>query len=146
MLADGAKHNQQGRVDEHGAFRHRLVDHCPVGGAAFLLFAHFHVLGSPVPEFTPDFKDESCGEYGRRKWYDYHMFWAQSIESEMCYDSAYLIAHVISLSVATDFISLCSRSPNEAQKNPQDEPSVHLQGHSRRQILCCHHCSFARSH
>jgi hypothetical protein len=90
VLADGAKHNQQGRVDKHGALCHCFVDHCEVGPFACLLFLHFHVLGLPVPNFAPDFDDNSCGECGRHQWYNYHMFWAQSIESEMCYDSVYL--------------------------------------------------------
>ncbi|KAL6300578.1 hypothetical protein BKA93DRAFT_829023 [Sparassis latifolia] len=37
-LADNAKHNQQGRLDEHGAIRHREVELCPVGGLALLFF------------------------------------------------------------------------------------------------------------
>jgi hypothetical protein len=48
------------------------------------------MFGLPVPNFAPNFDDNSCGEFGHRQWYDYHMFWAQSIESEMCYDSVYL--------------------------------------------------------
>ena len=89
MLADNAKHNKHGHVDEHGAFRHRIVDICPVGGMAMLMFAHFHVLGSPVPKFEPDFGDTLSGEYGRRDWYGYHCFWGSSIETEMSYDSEY---------------------------------------------------------
>jgi hypothetical protein len=114
VLADGAKHNQQGRVDEHGALRHRFVDHCAVGAFALLLFSHFHVLGLPVPNFAPDFDDDSCGEFGRRQWYDYHMFWAQSIESEMCYDSVYLMSNYW----LPPSSLLFRRPPNKAQKNP----------------------------
>lgn len=74
-LADNAKHNQTGRVDEHGALRHRLPELCGVGALALLFFAHFHVLGQPVPEFSPDFNEPDCGQYGVRAWYKYHVFW-----------------------------------------------------------------------
>jgi hypothetical protein len=80
-LADNAKHNQTGRTDEHGALRHRKVELCPVGAVAFLFFTHFHVLGSPVPSFEPDFTTE----YGRHEWYEYHVFYTTSVRSEMTY-------------------------------------------------------------
>jgi hypothetical protein len=40
-LAGNVKHNQTGRTDEYGAFRHRKVELCPVGALAFLFFAYF---------------------------------------------------------------------------------------------------------
>lgn len=89
MQADNVKHNQQGRVDEHGAFRHRLPEICPVGALAMLFFAYFHILDNPPPDFSPNFNDASSGEYGYRTWYGHHVFWAKSVQEEMSYDSEY---------------------------------------------------------
>jgi hypothetical protein len=87
-LADNAKHNQQGRVDEHGALRHRLVELCPVGAIARLFFAFFHVMKRPPPSFIPSFTTDGYGEYGYREWYDYHVFAIkEDVKSEMTYDS-----------------------------------------------------------
>src|SRR5262245_52643368 len=74
-LADNAKHNQTGRVDEHGALRHRLPELCGVGALAMLFFAMFHILDHPLPDFSPDFAAQDCGQYGVRPWYQYHVFW-----------------------------------------------------------------------
>lgn len=89
MLADNAKHNQDGRIDEHGALRHRRVELCAIGGLAMLFFAHFHILAMPVPDFEPDFSTPGFGEYGRRDWYGYHVFWTKSLSEEMSYDSVF---------------------------------------------------------
>lgn len=87
MLADNAKHNQEGRVEEHGAFRHRITSLCPVGALAMMFFAYFHVQQKSPPDFAPDFSDERFGEYGRRDWHSYRIFWASDITKEMSYDS-----------------------------------------------------------
>jgi hypothetical protein len=90
-LADNAKHNQQGRVDEHGALRHCLVELCPVGAMSRLFFAFFHITKRPLPNFAPDFATDGYGEYGYREWYDYHVFAAgcgkEDVKSQMSYDS-----------------------------------------------------------
>lgn len=86
-LADNAKHNQTGRTDEHGALRHRQVELCAVGGLAMLFFAYFHILETPVPDFSPDFLDDKFGEWGRREWYQYHVFSTKDLKSEMTYES-----------------------------------------------------------
>lgn len=87
-LADNAKHNQQGRVDEHGALRHHLVALCPVGAISRLFFAFFHIMKQPCPSFTPSFTTEGYGEFGYREWYDYHVFAStEDFKSEMTYDS-----------------------------------------------------------
>ena len=88
-LADNAKHNQQGRVDEYGAIRHRDVEGCPVGSCAMLFFAYFHILGNDVPNFLPDFNTDGYGEYGYREWYDYCVFWGKDVKQEMSYDSKF---------------------------------------------------------
>jgi len=88
MLADNAKH-KQGRIDEYGAFRHCLVDLCPVGALSMLFFAQFHILPLPPPQFEPDFDDKECSEYGRRDWYRYHVFWGSSMETAMSYESEF---------------------------------------------------------
>lgn len=88
-LADNAKHNQTGRVDEHGALRHRIPELCGVGALAMLFFAHFHILSSPVPNFAPDFNGPNSGQYGIREWYQYHVFYPTrgSLTKEMTYES-----------------------------------------------------------
>lgn len=88
MLADNAKHNQTGRTDEHGAFRHRHVELCPVGSIALLLFAYYHIRNAPLPDFVPDFSDPQYGDYGKREWYGMHLFHSGSDPmSEMGYDN-----------------------------------------------------------
>jgi hypothetical protein len=88
-LADNAKHNQTGQVDEHGALRHRLPELCGVGALALLFFAHFHVLGQPVPNFAPKFEAPDAGQFGVREWYRYHVFWPtrKSPLSQLTYES-----------------------------------------------------------
>jgi hypothetical protein len=88
-LADNAKHNQTGRVDEHGALRHRLPDLCGVGALALLFFAQFHVLDQPVPDFAPKFDEPDCGQFSAREWYQYHVFWPtrKSPSSQLTYES-----------------------------------------------------------
>ena len=86
-LADNAKHNQHGRVDEHGVIRHRQVELCAVGALAFMFFGHFHVLDCSPPNFAPDFANKQYGEYGHREWYSHHVFYAGSATKEMSYNS-----------------------------------------------------------
>lgn len=88
-MADNAKHNQTGRVDEHGALRHRVPVLCGVGALAMLFFAHFHILNSPVPKFAPDFDSSGAGQYGFREWYQYHVFYPtrKSPQHQMTYES-----------------------------------------------------------
>jgi hypothetical protein len=86
-LADNAKHNKDGRVDEHGALRHRNVNLCPVGALAMMFFAYFHVLSRPVPCFEPDFMNPDYGEYGYRLWYEYYVFSGEKVNKSMSYDS-----------------------------------------------------------
>jgi hypothetical protein len=71
ILADQAKTNSTGRVDEHGLFRHRYAELC---GIAFCLFSHFHIMCRVPPQFSPDFDDQEHGEYGRRDWYGVLLF------------------------------------------------------------------------
>ncbi|KIK32123.1 hypothetical protein CY34DRAFT_111093, partial [Suillus luteus UH-Slu-Lm8-n1] len=92
-LADNAKHNQTGRVDEHGAIRHVHPELCPVGALAFLFFAHFHILNCAPPDFSPDFSNKNYGEYGHRKWYDYHVFYTGSPTKEMTYEKIIVADH-----------------------------------------------------
>jgi hypothetical protein len=63
-LADNAKHNQTGHVDENGAIQHRQVEHCSVNSFTLNIFAPFHILCQEVPGFAPDFDDPKYGEYG----------------------------------------------------------------------------------
>ena len=92
IFADNAKHNQQGRTDEFGAFRHRLVELCPVGGLAMLFFAVFHILGLSVPNFAADFSNPKCGEWGKREWYGLHPFFTTDPLKPMLYESEPYIA------------------------------------------------------
>ncbi|THH17357.1 hypothetical protein EW146_g3440 [Bondarzewia mesenterica] len=87
ILADNAKHNKEGRVDEFGMIQHRIVEICPIGAVAFYLFTYFHVLSSAAPNFTPDFSNTNYGLYGRREWYEYYLFHASDIRREMSYEN-----------------------------------------------------------
>jgi hypothetical protein len=98
MLADNAKHNQTGRTDEHGAFRHRFVELCPVGSVAFLLFSYHHVRDCPAPNFAPDYSDLEYGDWGKREWYGFHLFHpGKDPMTEMGYDSMLFYAFSESL-------------------------------------------------
>ena len=74
MLANNAKHNQHGRVDEHGVMRHRQVELCPVGAMALLFFTHFHRNSVPAPDFEPQFDQPEYSEYGHQAWYNNYLF------------------------------------------------------------------------
>ncbi|KAF4609994.1 hypothetical protein D9613_010503 [Agrocybe pediades] len=74
ILADQAKTNTNGRIDEHGMFRHRDPELCGFGGLAFHFFSHFHIQKKPPPDFSPDFEDPKHSEFGRRDWYGIHAF------------------------------------------------------------------------
>jgi len=74
VLADQAKTNTTGRVDEHGLFRHRYPELCGFGALAFFFFGHFHVLEKEPPPFEPDFTDPNHSEFGRRDWYNILLF------------------------------------------------------------------------
>jgi Centromere DNA-binding protein complex CBF3 subunit, domain 2 len=87
ILSDNAKHNQTGRTDEMGAFRHRLVQLCPVGALMMLFFTYFHILDAPIPDFRPDFDDPEAGEYGHRDWYGLYLFSGRATTTAMSYDS-----------------------------------------------------------
>ncbi|KAG1817805.1 hypothetical protein DFJ58DRAFT_888716 [Suillus subalutaceus] len=86
-LADNAKSNQHGRLDEHGTLRHFHVELCPVGALAMLLFACFHIVSQPVPEFAPEFSKAGYGEFGHRSWYDLYVFWGERADRQMSYIS-----------------------------------------------------------
>jgi len=91
VLADQAKTNSNGRVDEHGAFRHRHPELCCLGSLALYLFSHFQVQEKSRPNFAPDFTDPKHTEYGRRDWYKLFLFPGKGKESsgmdEMTYDN-----------------------------------------------------------
>jgi len=74
ILADQAKTNATGRVNEHGLFRHQYPELCGIGSLAFCLFSHFHILSKAPPKFSPDFSNDGHGEYGRRDWYEVFCF------------------------------------------------------------------------
>ncbi len=88
-LADNAKTNQHGRVDEHGTLRHRLVELCPVGALALLFYTQFHVLSRPLPGFAPTFGQPNYGEFGYRPWYENFVFWGEDPTKQMSYDSEF---------------------------------------------------------
>ncbi|KAJ6499781.1 hypothetical protein DFH09DRAFT_1289918 [Mycena vulgaris] len=84
-LADNAKHDQTGRVDEHDVLRHKHVELCGVGAFAMMFFGYFHIAENSVPDFSPNFSDTTYGEYGRRDWYTYHVFSTGIGTKEMSY-------------------------------------------------------------
>ncbi|KAF7330285.1 hypothetical protein MVEN_02466400 [Mycena venus] len=74
LRADQSKVNTNGRVDEHGAFRHINVALCPIGAIAFFFFSHFHIIEAPVPNFAPNYDNPNYGDYGHRQWYELFLF------------------------------------------------------------------------
>ena len=125
-LADNAKHNQQGRVDEHGTLRHRVVELCPVGAILMLIFSYFHIMGKPVPNFVPDFTTEGYGEYGYREWYDCHLFAGkEDIKKKMSYDSESL-----SPWLSPPLPDIYLRSPQTDHYHAQREQYRDYQGHT----------------
>ncbi len=86
FLANQGKTNSDGRIEEHAAFCHHIPELCSVGATGLLFFGYFHVLKKPVPDFIPDF---SVGEYGKREWYQFHVFNSGSQLEEMSYDSKF---------------------------------------------------------
>ncbi|KAK6987922.1 hypothetical protein R3P38DRAFT_3227051 [Favolaschia claudopus] len=107
MLADNAKHNQTGRIDEHGVLRHKHVELCGIGAVAMMMFGYFHIMGYAVPDFSPDFSDKSFGEHGRRDWYTYHVFSTGIGREEMSYQAHH--DRVIQMHGAND-VSITKRS------------------------------------
>ncbi|KAF7797744.1 hypothetical protein EIP86_008944 [Pleurotus ostreatoroseus] len=79
VLADNAKHNQHGRIDEFGTIRHRHIELCAIGALALHFFCYFHVLNSPLPPLPPDFDN--------RDYSDSHVFPGKSLDSEMSYEN-----------------------------------------------------------
>lgn len=91
-------------MEEHGAFRHRNAELCSIGALALLFYVHFHVLRKPVPQFAPDFTDPDFGEYGRRSWYENHVFPSSEGDTiSMSYQSK-LAVFVMSDSALTCFV------------------------------------------
>lgn len=87
-LTDQSKTNTTGKLSEHGAFRHRHVELCSVGGIAILFWARFHVLRVDPPDFGVDHSDRSFGEFGRRDWYKLFVFPSTlGSDQEMSYKS-----------------------------------------------------------
>ncbi len=51
------------------------------------------MLSKPVPDFVPDF---SVGEYGRHKWYGYHIFNnSNCLNNEMYMTVDYISLHLV---------------------------------------------------
>lgn len=90
ILCDNAKHNQSGKVEEQGAIRHRLPELCAIGALAMHFFSLFHIAGQEfnfAPEFTEESRTEGFGEWGRRAWYQFKVFFASEISQPMTYQS-----------------------------------------------------------
>ncbi|KZV93965.1 hypothetical protein EXIGLDRAFT_709284 [Exidia glandulosa HHB12029] len=71
VYSDNAKHNQLGRVDEHGAW---------------------HIRDLRLPSFAPNFSEGAAkagfGKYGRREWYEYLVFPAARAQLLLCHLTA----------------------------------------------------------
>ncbi|KAI0088513.1 hypothetical protein BDY19DRAFT_906536 [Irpex rosettiformis] len=89
MMSLNAKHNQHGRLDEHGVMRHLNVQVCAVGALAFLFWAMFHVMdfSSTEAELQPDFTATDCGPFGLHEWYSYYVFFGNNRKVKMTYDN-----------------------------------------------------------
>jgi hypothetical protein len=80
VMSNQGKTNTTGRIDEHGAFRHRIPE--------LYLYSRFQLVGAGPPDFTPDYNDPRGGEWGYRKWYSLVLFPGGKDEStEMSYES-----------------------------------------------------------
>ncbi|GBE83985.1 hypothetical protein SCP_0510440 [Sparassis crispa] len=107
FMANNGKTNQNGRTDEFGAFRHCLVELCSIGLIALQLYSHFHIQNNSVPNFGADIADRNFGEYGRRDWYQYHLFYASRPDAPMLYEThrsrvnALHLQHEISITKVT---------------------------------------------
>lgn len=92
ILADNAKHNQLGRVDEFGMIRHLKPELCAIGAVALHLFVQWHVRRVPLPSFKAEFgqaaAQDGYGPYGRREWYRRVVFAGKGgPNSEMTYET-----------------------------------------------------------
>lgn len=92
-MSDEGKTNTNGRIDEHGAFQHRLPELCPVGALAIHLFAYFHVEGHPRPKFAPEFDHPEASGIGYCDWYKLRLFpSSKSLYMEMSYESKFIFS------------------------------------------------------
>ena len=110
MLADNAKHNQHGRVDELGAIRHRHVELCAISALALHFFSYFHVLDNPLPSLQPDFNNRDYGEYGHRPWYSSHVFPGKTLDSEMSYESRFFSIMMMALVLTPACVQIIARA------------------------------------
>ncbi|KAF9060468.1 hypothetical protein BDP27DRAFT_1430087 [Rhodocollybia butyracea] len=74
FLVDKSKTNTNGRLDKHGALRHRDVLLCCLGSLAQHFWVQFHVLHKLHPDFAPDHSDLEYGEFGYCSWYMNYLF------------------------------------------------------------------------
>ncbi|KAF5370934.1 hypothetical protein D9615_009780 [Tricholomella constricta] len=80
------KTNDTGRIDDQGAFRHRIPELCAIGALAFHLFGHYHLINASPPNFVPDFACPGASEFGYRDWYTKLLF-PGSNGNEMTYEN-----------------------------------------------------------
>ncbi|KAF5385999.1 hypothetical protein D9615_002501 [Tricholomella constricta] len=80
------KTNDTGRIDDQGAFRHRIPELCAIGALGFHLFGHYHLINASPPNFVPDFARPGAGEFGYRDWYTKLLF-PGSNGNEMTYEN-----------------------------------------------------------
>jgi len=92
-MSNEGKTNTNGRIDEHGAFRHHLPELCPVGTLAIHLFAYFHVEEHPRPKFALEFDHPEASGIGYHDWYKLRLFPAsKSLYTEMSYESKFFFS------------------------------------------------------
>lgn len=93
IMSDNSKVNKNGRVDEQGALRHRVVQLCPVGALAFHLWAQDSLLertftdADLLPDFSPASQQAGYGQWGRRPWYQFVIYPAKDRSAAMSYHS-----------------------------------------------------------
>ncbi|KAJ3536673.1 hypothetical protein NMY22_g5932 [Coprinellus aureogranulatus] len=74
IVTNQGKTNVNGRLDPHGAFRHRLPELCAVGALARHFFGQFHIDKGNVGSFEPDYSHPEATDIGRREWYKWLVF------------------------------------------------------------------------
>jgi hypothetical protein len=87
IFSNQGKENTTGRHDEHGAFRHRITEHCGIGALALYFFTLFHVTKIEAPDFLPDYSQSNGNVIGFRKWYLRYLFPGKDDFSAMTFEN-----------------------------------------------------------
>jgi hypothetical protein len=93
VFANNSKMNKDGRIDQVAVMRHRSVLSCPVFAIMLQLWAYYELHGQcAAVDFEPDFSEasqEECfGIFGKRPWYEDHLFYGGNPKRAMAPSNA----------------------------------------------------------